>query len=109
MEKLLKNFNLQEEVSKLLNCYFEPPFDWSVYGLGIYKYDGQLHSYCNYTGQGIEQPIYDGAEYIIDILEQIHNYFDISLNIKDYTEDEIKENINFICENILEDIRYYEQ
>lgn len=110
MEELLKDFNLKNEIADLVDCYFNPPFNWSVNQLGIFKYNGKLDSYCNYNGQGIIEPIYNGtAEYIIEILDDIHNYFDISPNLEDYTEEEINENIEFIYDNVLEQINEFEK
>lgn len=110
MEKLLEEFNLKKEITDLVGCYFEPPFNWTVYQLGIYKYNGKLHSFCNYTGQGVEEPIYNGtAEYTIEILDDILNYFDISANLKDYTEKEKNEYIDFICDNVSERIKEFEK
>ena len=110
MEKLLENFTLKEEVEELLDCYFNPPFGWNVYRLGFYKYNGKLHSFCCYKGQEIEEPIYNWtAEYIIDILEDIDNYFDTSSNLNDYTKNNVNNSIDCICENVLEQIKEFEK
>ena len=110
MENLFENFDLKKEVSDLVDCYFEPPFDWRINQLGIYKYNGKLHSFCNYNGQGIVEPIYNGnAEYVIDILDDIQSYFDILSNIKDYTVTEKNKYIDIICDNILEQIKEFEK
>lgn len=110
MEKILENFKLKEEITELVDCYFNPPFDWRVNQLGIYKYNGTLHSFCSYIGQGIEEPIYNGtAEYVIEISDDINNYFDISSNLNDYTKKEKNENINYIYEDVLEKIKEFEK
>lgn len=69
-----------------------------------------MHSFCNYTGQGVVEPIYNGtAEYIIEILDDILDYFDVSSNLKDYTEKEKNEYIDFIYDDVFEKIKEFEK
>ncbi len=110
MEEMIKNFNLKKEITDLVEKYFCPPSNWRVLELGIFKYNRVLNSFCIYAGQGIPEPIYNKtAEYVIDIMEQITDYFDISGNLEDYTEKEKSERINFICENVIEQIKEFEE
>ncbi len=110
MEKLLEQFNLKKEIIDLVNCYFEPPFDWKVEQLGIYKYNGKLYSFCNYIGQGIVEPIYNGtAEYTIEILDEICNYFDVGSDLQYYTKKEQNKYIESIYNDVLEQIKEFEK
>ena len=89
MEELLEKFDLKKEITDLVEDYFYPPSNWRVLELGIFKYNKSLNAFCVYAGQGVPEPIYNGtAEYTIDILEEINNYFDLSPNYDDYTEEE---------------------
>ena len=109
MEELLEKFDLEKEVTDLVEDYFYPPSNWRVLELGIFKYNNLLNSFCIYAGQGIPKPIYNGtAAYTIDILEKINNYFDLSPNYEDYTEEEKKENIENIYQYVLEEIKFFE-
>lgn len=110
MEKLLENFNLREEIEELVDCYFNPPFGWSAYNLGILKYNGKLSSFCCYHGQGIPEPLYNGtAEYVIELYDEILNYFDVSPFFEDYTKQQVEENIDSIYENVIDILEEYEK
>lgn len=109
MEKMLEQFDLKKEITDLVNCYFEPPFDWKVEQLGIYKYNGKLYSFCNYIGQGIAEPIYNGTEeYKIEITDEIRDYFDVASDLQSYTKKEQNEYIESIYNNVLEQIKEFE-
>ncbi len=109
MDDLFKNFNLQKEIKNLVDCYLETPFNWYINELGIYKFNGELFSFCHYVGQGIVEPIYNGrVEYIIYILDCIKNYFNIPPKVKYYTKIEKDKYISFICDNVLDTIKEFE-
>lgn len=109
MEELLEKFDLKKEITDLVEDYFYPPSNWRVLELGIFKYNKSLNAFCVYAGQGVPEPIYNGtAEYTIDILEEINNYFDLSPNYDDYTEEEKNKNIENIYEFVLEEIKFNE-
>ena len=102
--------NLKKEIEDLVDTYFYPPFGWSVNSLGILKYGDKLEAYCNFNGQGIAEPIYNGtAEYVIELKDEIENYFDVSSRLSDYPKKEVKENINFIVEDVKEKIKEFEE
>lgn len=109
MNKILRNFPLEQEISLLVKIYFNPPEMYIIEDLGIFKYKNQLYTFSKYKGIEIEEPVYDyDTEYVISIIEDIKNYFDKSDNIKDYSYEEIKENTKFIYQHVIERIEEYE-
>ena len=108
VEKLLKEFNLEKEVTDIIDCYINPPFNWKIWKSGIYKYNNSLHSYVAYEGQGLDEIVYNQSyEYIIELDEEIRNYFDTGF--EELTEEEIAEAVECICENIIEEIKENEE
>ena len=106
----MSKFNLKKEIENLIDCYFFPPFSWKVSNCGFYKYNGKINSFCNYVGNGIAEPIYNNnADYVIYLKDMIRNYFDISSNINDYSKKEVKDIIKCLCENVKEDIDFFEK
>lgn len=87
MKELVKN-----KVNELINIYKNPPFNWQILELGIYKYNGKINIYINYAGQGINSIIYNGLEGIkIDLTEYIELFVNGEINFDSIIEKCIEE------------------
>lgn len=105
MEELLKNFDLEKEIIELIDTYKNPPFNWRIYELGIYKYNEKLEVYCLYDGQGTPEPLYNATS---DYNIELKDIFD-DQNVRELNKRDIKKAVKVICNYVVDQIEENEK
>lgn len=84
MKKITK-----KEIKECIRAVKKPPFDWHVCDFGVYSQDDNVYLYIGYTGQGINETVYNKT---YDEIKEI--------DIDRIQEDTIKDSVNYVYELI---------